>query len=922
MTETQISADWAWISKDPAEGIGYGVLRTSAANVDFRPFIGRYVPGSPSSTTPADAPDAPPWVTFGPVTTEHDGVLMSVSVHDPWQDRDHVGRPVWPQRLFVMRFADLAAARASYQTMWAAVRDAQIPRDEPAPLPLAVSGQVPGTLADTVERYGLPQLAALAAALLDGPVVVSDAAGLSRDERLAVLDAIAALLPYGFRADLSASSVVDNTVKHGIRLSFADYPGAGRQLRSLRTPAAQPGSPLARRYLATLAEKADTRGLQAVVDHLWGFWHPHSFDQPGIALAILSELDFYGGFSRALREGRASRDQVLKFFADPARAREHWAAFDPQMRENAISPYLTDRDDEVLGAALCCWDFTLDDVAGVVNHHLGADGAGFGLWCLKAARAVPSNTHGPESAGSVADQLLGKMLVPVGLLAKDRSQRIAILVQLLRQCPVPGPAQLRYTCDELRFGDLAGWQAHLVRELLAQEAAAAGTAGKRPTAAAPADRVVPWIEWLCVSPFSASWERPSWVAALDFMLSPSADLPAVNVRSVVRQDAAWAVVLLRTAGRLRCFGRLLEAAEREFIELAAQLPAPAQPGSPGAALRDELDRNLWTLGVPAVTVAAVDVVRVLLGGTPRDLAGGLTEAELDSYGDGLGPALTLDVVAPRRAAVEEAFLGHVISGPPSAGLDDAGIWLLNTWATDPDRAPGLGDFIAALEPDARPYDENLSDAYWDTLARHPQLADYAAAQRLVTATRESVRSPQTAFHRRVTDYGITNTPLARACFKARCAGLRPAGIANALAKGGAERIAPRQLDDVLHEFQQLLSCHYLNASAVTERVTKLGPLKAAEADLFECHALIVWGALGEAYGEQFRLYLIQRWRPESLARRRLARILRRARRKRPRVDRSQWVHSVVQTGIGVLRRPWYQRWLRVPRREEDHASRA
>ena len=926
MTETRISADWAWISKDPAEGIGYGVLRTSAASADFRPFIGRYAPGSPSSTTPADAPDAPPWITFGPLATEHDGVLMSVSVHDRWQDRDHAGRPVWPQRLFVMRFADLAAAGASYQTMWAAVRDEQVPRDEPAPLPLTVSGQVPGALAATVEHYGLPQLAAVAAALLDGPVVVSDAAGLPREERLAVLDAIAALLPYGFRADLPASSVVDNTVKHGIRLAFADYPGAGQQLRSLRTPAPQPGSALARGYLAALAEKAETRGLQALLDHLWAFRRPYSFDHPGVVLPMIWDLDFYGGFSRALRERRASRDQVVKFFADPVQAREHWAGYDPPMRENAISPYLAERDEEVMVAVLGCWDFTRNDVAKAVNRQLGAEGAGFGMWCLKAARAVPANTPGAESPGVVADQLLAKMLVPVGLLARGRSARIAILVQLLRQCPVPAPKQLRYTCDELRFGDLGGWQAHLVRELLAQEMAGA----------APADRVRPWVTWLCASPFSASWERPAWIAALDYLLSPSAGPPAGNVRSVVRQDAAWTVVLLGLAGWFRCFSRLLETAERELIELAAALPAPAEPGSPGAALHDELDQNLWALDVPPATVAAIDVVRALLGGAPRNLAGPLTEAELDSYGDGLSPALTLDAVAPRRAAVEEAFLGHVLSGQSSAGLDDAGVWLLNTWATDPDRATSLGNFIAALKPDARPYDENLSDAYWETLARHPQLADYAAAQRLVTATRESVLAPRTGFHRRVTDYGMTSTPLARACLKARCAGLRPAGIATALAKGGADRIAPSQLDDVLGEFQQLLSCHYLNAPDVTERVAKLGPRQAADAEVFECRALIVWGVLGEAYGEQFRRYLMERWRADGLTRRRLVKILRRARRKRSRADRGRWVHSVVQAGIGAPRRPWYRRWLGDLRRrrpattaeanprsrKEDHASRA
>src|ERR1700689_4983008 len=139
MTETHIRADWAWISKDPAEGIGYSVLATSAADVDFRPFIGSYVTGSPSSTTPPDAPDAPPWVTFGPVATKEDGVLMSVSIRDPWQERDGAGRPVWPQGLFVMRFDALAPAGASYQTMWAAAEPAQVRRDEPAPLPLAVS---------------------------------------------------------------------------------------------------------------------------------------------------------------------------------------------------------------------------------------------------------------------------------------------------------------------------------------------------------------------------------------------------------------------------------------------------------------------------------------------------------------------------------------------------------------------------------------------------------------------------------------------------------------------------------------------------------------------------------------------------------------------------------------------------------------
>lgn len=890
MAETDISADWAWISKDPAEGIGYSVLATSTDHVDFRPFIGRYVPGSPSSSTAPDAPDAPPWVTFGPVTTKQDGALMSVSVRDRSQDRDHAGRPVWPQRLLVMRFEDLAAAEASYQTMWAVTRDAPVPRDDPAPLRLPVAEQVTAALAATIADW--PQVMALAAALLDGPVAVSDAGDLRRNERLAVLDAIAALLPYGFRAELSVSSVVDNTVEHGIRLTFANYAGDGQQLLSLRAPAPPPASGLCSRYLAMLMEKATTCGPQAVIDHLWTFKNPCSFDYPDDALAILSELDFFGGMARALREGRASRSQVLRFFAHPVQAQEHWAVYDPAMRENAISPYLADRDEEVTVAILGCWEFSCRDVVKMINDHLDARGPRFGLWCLQAATAVPA------SAGAVADQLLAKMLVPVGLNVKDRSRRIGILVQLLRQCAVPGPGQFSYTCDELRFGDLGGWQADLVRELLAQET----------TPTAPADRAGAWVRWLCVSLFGASLKRPSWVAALDFVLSPPPAGPGAAdiVRSVIRQDAAWTVVLLRLAERFGCFGQLLAATNRELIELTAQLPGPAGPESPAAALRAELDRNLWVLGLPPATVAAADVARVLLGGAPWHLSERLTEAQLRDYVAALSPALALNVMTHRRAEVEQAFLSHVISGEAAAGLAPAGSWLLNSWAVDPDRVTGLCDFIAALEPSARPYDENLSDAYWDALAKRPGLAGYAAGQRLAIAARESALDPQAAFSRKVTDYGMTSTPLARACYKARCAGLRPVGIVTALASGGADRIEPAQLDDALREFQQLALCSYLDVPPTT---TELDPQQAAEADLLACQALIVWGALGDVYADQFRLHLMERWRREGRIQRQLARTLRSAGKKRDRVDRAQWVRSVVETGISVPQPRWYQRWL-------------
>ena len=468
--------------------------------------------------------------------------------------------------------------------------------------------------------------------------------------------------------------MVDNTVKHGIRLVFADYAGPEQRLRSLRTPA-PPDTDTGRHYLAMLNDKVEDRGLQEVIDHLWTFKRPWSFKSPGMAQAILSELDFYGGFSRQLRAGRAPRDQVLRFFADPDQAGAQWAAFDAPMRENAIFPFLAAQDAEVLAAALRCWEFSRRDLPQQVNQLLGARGASFGLWCLRVAATLPADQ--PHS--TVADQLLAKMLVPVGLPAGERDQRIVILVQLLRQHPAPSPRQLRYTCDELRFGDLNGWQSHLVRALLAEEAV---TTGSRSGQAA--DRVVPWVRWLCQSPLTKSQGRPLWVTALDFMLDPAT---VDYAKAVIRQDAPWAVTLLRVSKRFGRFPDLVATASQELVELAVRQSAPGKQGGLPDLLA-ELDGNMWALGVPPGTVAAADVVRVLLGGQPRDLTGPLTETQLDSYGDNLHPLLRLDILAPRRAAIEQAFLRHVASEP--TGLDEAGVWLLNSWATDPDHLPGPG----------------------------------------------------------------------------------------------------------------------------------------------------------------------------------------------------------------------------------------
>ena len=230
MTGGELTAEWVLIGKVPGSGSDYGVLATSAGGASLRSYVGVYVTGAPSSSASMDTPGAPPWITFGAHAAGPDQVMISVTVLDQWEGLDHASRPIWPRRLFLFRFGELAAAGASYRTLWEAVQLTNLPAREPV-LHFTVRSQPIADFMATIADRGFERLATLAAAMLEGPVGLTGAGHLTRDERLTLLDAVSALLPYGFRADLSASSSVDNTVAHQIRLVFADFSNVPEHVR-------------------------------------------------------------------------------------------------------------------------------------------------------------------------------------------------------------------------------------------------------------------------------------------------------------------------------------------------------------------------------------------------------------------------------------------------------------------------------------------------------------------------------------------------------------------------------------------------------------------------------------------------------------------------------------------------------------------
>jgi hypothetical protein len=875
MTAPKVIADWAWISKDPAVGIGYGVLKASAGDVDFGALVGRYVPGSPNSSTPENAPDAPPWLTLGPADDSHRDVLMSVSVRDAWKERDHTGRPVWPQRLFALRFADLAAAEASYQTIWEAVRGAEIPDRDRAPLPLSIRPQSPAALLPLFEEYGFGTIAALAAALLDGPVAVADAGQLAREDRLAILDAVAALLPYGLRADLSVSSSVNNTVQHGIRLVFANFANEGQQLLSLVDKTHAHGSKLSQQYLDQLLERKQACGLPDLLDHLWAFRQACFFSQPAEALAYLKRLDYIGSTLRALAAGPISGDEIAEFLTRDATS-SIWPGLDEVVRENAVTSLLAGDSPRTTDALVRSWKFLGGDVIRRINAQLDAGHQELAARCLRAFASTKSGE----------DRLLGDLLVPAEPIAEgDRwVQRFTMLVRLLRNRLVPAPGSYSYACRELRFGEADGWQARLVRELLSRELDDPETA----------NRAAGWAEWLCDSPFTEDWERPQWLAAMDLLFQRTAGEQAeASVQALILRDATWAVTMLRLAAQAKRLVAVLTVASIEFV-LSTATAANAGPGRSDIELFEALSRAVANTAVPPKPRGHLDVALALADPAPRQLPAGHDPHWFDAYLAGLGEALALDPVGPSAVTLERRFLSSALYRAENGQLTPQGVQLLNAWAADPARERSFLEFLAyQLPPAERPQDFSLSERYWHVVAKHRELRGYAAVGDLYTTTDWTIRHPDIAFQRSDLGDGVKSSRLARACFDASSAGLPVSEIIRALAIGGAASIPPPYLDGVLREFQGLLF--------------QFADKQQSEGALFECYKLIIAdGGLGAEYDEIFHEYLDRRLEDEIKTRQDLQRQLRELSGRRPRGGENQSFLGRLWSGSFLSRNPGQQ----------------
>ncbi|MEV0380506.1 hypothetical protein [Nonomuraea sp. NPDC050643] len=214
-----LTAHWAILGKTPESLDDYGVIGCSSGAITSAEF-GMWLKAFTSGTMEPKAlprvatsyfavgPDKEPW--------------LGLSLQTEPESQDGFQRPYAMTYYACVRWADIASesTRLSYRALYEALTKADFSGGD-APFLLSPSAYDERHLAGAVN--GTARRAA--ALLLTGrPVCVVRAGHLPLDRRLDFLDAVAALLPYGFRPTLAASTWTNSASRHRIRLSFAEVP--------------------------------------------------------------------------------------------------------------------------------------------------------------------------------------------------------------------------------------------------------------------------------------------------------------------------------------------------------------------------------------------------------------------------------------------------------------------------------------------------------------------------------------------------------------------------------------------------------------------------------------------------------------------------------------------------------------------------
>jgi hypothetical protein len=655
----QLAAGWAVWGKRPGSGDDYRVLESSSEPVDAQDFariLAHFEPGTPP--TEAGRPDSLPWVTVSWMSLSEQP-YVGMALQEATEDVDRVGRPITRTSYFCFPYASLAHGPVSYLGLYRALAGVRLPRPHGAEILVTVPVLDPARLAEDVTDLGEAAVSSAAALLLRGAVTVTGADRSTLEQRLRFLDAVAALLPYGYRAGNTAATWSDSGARHRIKLAFAARAkegASGVAWRGVQPPPEGIADPAARYYrqLRVLRERrANVAELTGLIEYLARDTIARGFDVPGPAIDGLREFDL----------PFAILDEVRRQAADPAQVRRVFTTsrvteLPADGRHDLLAALIESGDPADVDVARAWWD---QAAAGDPSRLVTALATPVRdlLWRVSPARPAADGYLRLAAEHELTDGLLAKVVPPPADdpgLAAGRDAVARVIADLV--FGGASTAAFPRTRQALAFSPLVSCS--LIARL----------AGPGPGAAAVLDWLRPAADGL-LAPFTAA-----------LGLAPAAVEPG-QVGALVRHDDECARLLLAAASAA---GRL-DHALPGFAGWA--VAAVARPGS-GTPVRPQYWRDVLTaLPAGSASVRAwIDLALLALGADPRFLLSG--EAGVPDYSQAFADGWN------RLTAGQQ---GQVIDGMLTAAL--TGCLRGRHWARDQAQVSTVADIVDRLTAGGR-----------------------------------------------------------------------------------------------------------------------------------------------------------------------------------------------------------------------------
>lgn len=336
--QVTVTLGWALWSKHPGTDRDYSVLDSSAepfSGPEFASVLRHFMPGTPS--TERDRPDSLPWVTISRVRVEEQTYLgIAIMDRDPAGQVDVARRPITRTSYFCVQYLETPEARLSYYSLYQKLAELELPHSTSERIQLEVPSLDPGRAAADIRLFSEQAVMAAAALLLAGPVSIigSEKTGLRLEDRLRFLDAVAALLPYGYRTVYTAATWSDSSARPPIRMAFAARPrqDAG-VIRWGTVPGAASGvseeyERLIRQVIDRPADEqlsCDPDPLTALIRHLADDTAPYGFDRPQDACASVRRFGLPFIVWDEVRAGKATIADVWGVFRQRRITELPWA---------------------------------------------------------------------------------------------------------------------------------------------------------------------------------------------------------------------------------------------------------------------------------------------------------------------------------------------------------------------------------------------------------------------------------------------------------------------------------------------------------------------------------------------------------------------------------------------------------------------